>query len=212
VKDKGGVYMKFLGVVEQLFAQYGYLVLLIGLPLDAIALPVPPGNTTLTYSGYLSYKGVLELIPAMTAAFTGSVLGMTFTYYMGHKLGVPLIERYGKWIFLKSVHIEKTRKYYEKYGNKLLLFSYLIPGVRQFIGYFVGIIRIPYRTFALYAYIGSALWVSVFFGIGYIFGDQWQFIFMWVVKLLNFSLIGLCFALVVFLLFKWRNRQKAGVD
>lgn len=45
-------------MIERLFAQYGYLVLLIGLPMELIALPIPPGNSTLAYTGYLSYKNV----------------------------------------------------------------------------------------------------------------------------------------------------------
>lgn len=88
-----------LELIEQLFAQYGYLVLLIGLPLDAIAFPIPPGNTTLTYTGFLFYKGVLDWLPALAAAFGGSVLGMTITYGIGYKLGMPVVERYGKWLF-----------------------------------------------------------------------------------------------------------------
>ncbi|MBD0382567.1 DedA family protein [Paenibacillus sedimenti] len=204
--------MKLLSLIEQLFAEYGYLVLLIGLPLDAIALPIPPGNTTLTYTGYLSYKGVLDWLPSMAAAFAGSVLGMTITYWIGYLLGMPLIERYGKWLFLKPAHLEKTRKYYEKYGNNLLLFSYFIPGVRQIIGYFVGIIRVPYRTFALYAYTGSALWVIVFIGIGYYFGDQWHYVFLLVQQWLKYICIGLFVVLAAVLLLKWHKRLKSRVD
>ena len=48
-------------IVERLFAQYGYLVLLIGLPIELIASPIPPGNSTLAYTGYLSFKNVLNL-------------------------------------------------------------------------------------------------------------------------------------------------------
>lgn len=33
--------MNLIDVVERLFDQYGYYVLLIGLPLDFIALPIP---------------------------------------------------------------------------------------------------------------------------------------------------------------------------
>lgn len=198
--------MELLEFIEKWFAQYGYLVLLFGLPLDAIALPIPPGNTTLTYAGYLSYKGMLDWIPAIAAAWAGSMLGITITYGIGYKLGAPLFERYGKWLFLKSTHLEKARKYYGKFGNKLLLFSYFIPGLRQFIGYFAGTIRVSYRSFALYAYMGSFLWVIAFFGIGYIFGEQWQFVFVWVEQFLKFVLIGLCCVLVIVLLIKWRRR------
>lgn len=203
--------MKFLGLIEHLFAQYGYLVLLLGLPLDVIALPIPPGNTTMTYTGYLAYKGVLRWAPAMIAAWFGSMIGMTITYWIGYKLGTPIIERYGKLLFLKPSHLEKTRNYYEKFGNKLLLFSFFLPGIRQFIFYFVGIIRIPYRIFAVYAFTGSALWVVVFFGIGYLFGDQWHAIFIWVEQFLIYAMIGLCAVLAGVLLFKWRNRLKTGI-
>lgn len=198
--------MKLLEIVEQLFAQYGYLVLLIGLPLDAIALPIPPGNTTLTYTGYLSFKGILDLFPAMAAAFGGSAVGMTVTYVIGYKIGTPVIERYGKWLFLKPEYLEKTRKYYEKYGNVLLTVSFFMPGLRQFIGYFVGIIRIPYRIFALYAYLGAALWVLVFVGIGYIFGEQWQYVFLLVEEYLKYIFIGLCAVLILFVFIRWRRR------
>ncbi|SEI55023.1 hypothetical protein [Paenibacillus polymyxa] len=52
--------MDLIGVVEQLFHEYGYLVLLIGLPLDFMALPVPWGNSTLTHTGFLASKDMLH--------------------------------------------------------------------------------------------------------------------------------------------------------
>ncbi|MBB6675165.1 DedA family protein [Cohnella nanjingensis] len=194
--------------IELWFAKYGYGVLLIGLPLDAIALPLPPGNTTLTYTGYLSYKGVLRLVPAVAAAYTGAIAGMTITYAIGYKLGQPLIERYGKWLFLKPEHLEKTKAAYEKHGNKILLFSFFMPGVRQFIGYFAGIIRVPFRTFACYAYAGAALWVAAFVGIGYAFGDQWQLVFQGVERYLKVVWIALAAVLAGVLFLRWRRRRR----
>lgn len=206
--------MELIKLVEELFAQYGYLVLLIGLPLDAIASPIPPGNTTLTYTGYLSFKGILDVLPATAAAFGGAALGMTITYWIGYRLGAPLIERYGKWLMLKPEDVERTSKNYEKYGNLMLTFCFFMPGIRQFMGYFVGIIRIPFRTFAIYAYPGAALWVIVFVGIGYVFGEQWQFVFSLVQEYLKYLLFLFFFTVVLFLIqkrvmvLKKRKRKK----
>ncbi|MGE7054037.1 DedA family protein, partial [Paenibacillus glucanolyticus] len=111
--------MNLLELVEQLFEQYGYLVLLIGLPLDFIALPIPPGNSTLTYTGFLTYKGIVEMVPAFGSAFIGAAIGLTITYILGYKLGMPLIERYGKWLFIKPSLVEKTQVYYNKYGTQI---------------------------------------------------------------------------------------------
>jgi membrane protein DedA with SNARE-associated domain len=203
--------MKFLELVEQLFAQYGYVVLWLGLPLDAIALPIPPGNTTLTYTGYLCYKGVLYLLPALAAAYIGSLLGITITYWLGNTLGIALFERYGKWLRLKTEHLEQTRKAYEKYGNIMLLFSYFMPGVRQFFGYFAGIIHVPYRIFSFYAYIGSALWVLVFIGVGYVFGNQWQFAFTLVERFFKYIFIGFLCLIAFVILLKWRSKSRTSL-
>ncbi|MCC3376846.1 DedA family protein [Cohnella sp. REN36] len=193
--------------VELWFAKFGYLVLLVGLPLDAIALPLPPGNTTLTYTGYLASQGVLRLLPAVLCAYAGAIVGMTATYAIGYKLGQPLLVRYGKWLFLKPEHLDKVRAAYDKYGNKILLFNYFMPGVRQFIGYGAGIIRVPYRTFACYAYTGAALWVAAFVGIGYAFGDRWQDIFRLVERYLKFGWIAAAAILIVILALQWRRRR-----
>ncbi|UUZ92484.1 DedA family protein [Paenibacillus sp. P25] len=198
--------VKFLALVEQLFEQYGYLVLLIGLPLDAIALPIPPGNTTLTYTGYLAYKRTLDLRPAWLAAFAGSALGVLITYGIGYRLGMPLVERFGKWLSMRPEHLEKTRAYYEKYGNRSLIVSFFLPGIRQFIGYFLGIIRVPFRIFALYAFIGAALWVTAFMSIGYAFGEQWQYILLQMERRMKYVLIAAGLILLAVILLKWRKR------
>lgn len=200
--------MELLQMIEQLFAEYGYLVLLIGIPLDAIALPIPPGNTTLAYTGYLAYKGVLQLGPALLAAYIGSTFGITITYLLGRQLGVPIIEKYGKWLSLKPENVSKTEEYHERFGNKILLFSYFMPGVRQFIGYFFGISCMPFRTFAIYAYTGSALWVSFFIGIGYRFGEKWQRVFLLVEDFLLYIFLGICVVVIGYLFFKKLCRRK----
>lgn len=200
--------MNLIQIVERLFEQYGYWVLLVGLPLDFIALPIPPGNSTLTYTGYLSYKGVLHGGSAVLAAFLGAAIGVTITYVVGYKLGMPLIERYGKWLMLKPAHLEKTRRYYDKYGDRLLLVSFFIPGVRQFIGYFIGIIRVPFRTLLLYAYPGTLLWVLAFWGVGYLFGDQWEHMLGLVERYLKYFFIGVGGLLVCLLLIRRLRRSR----
>lgn len=199
--------MNLIDVVERLFDQYGYYVLLIGLPLDFIALPIPPGNSTLTYTGYLVYLGLLEWLPAYLLALTGACLGVTITYAIGYRFGSPLVDRFGRWLFIHPEFLEKTRKRYDRYGDKLLLFVFFVPGVRQFIGYFIGIIRLPYRTVATYAYGGTALWVTTFFFIGFIFGEQWKQVFNIVEKSLTRTLILIGIVFVLYQLAKWILRR-----
>ena len=200
--------MHVFEVIENLFAKYGYLVLLFGLPLDFVASPIPPGNSTLTYTGYLSHKGILLTIPALALAFAGSCIGFTITYVFGYKVGNPLIERYGKWLMLKPEYVKKTRRYYDRYGEKLLLIGFFIPGLRQFIGYFLGILRVPFRKVVLFAYPGIAMWVLGFFGVGYFFAEEWQKVFNLVEEYLVVLGTLVAVALVVILASKWRLRRR----
>lgn len=150
-----------MAYIEQLFEQHGYLVLFIGLLLDYIALPFP-GQTTLIYAGYLSYKDVLHILPSMSLSFLGSAGGLTVTYFVGNKVGMPVVKRFGKWVFLSQRKMAKTKRWFAKYGVALLLMSCFFPGIRQFIGYFSGIVGLPFRTFALYTYTSAFVWVVFF--------------------------------------------------
>lgn len=118
--------------------------------------------------------GFLTLV---VVAFAGTTVGMTITYFIGLKAGLPFIQRYGKWFLFSPAKLEKTQHWFERYGSFLISIGYFIPGVRHFTGYFAGIIALPFRKFALYAYGGALVWVIIFLGIGKVFGPQWMGIF-----------------------------------
>jgi len=203
--------MEALAWLERVFEQYGYLVLLIGLPVDFIALPLPPGQTTLAYTGYLVHKGTLSPVLAAAAAFFGAAVGVTATYTIGYQAGARLLDRFGKRLMLRPDALEKTRRYYERHGNRFLFASFFIPGVRQFAGYAVGMLRVPFRTFAVYAYAGAACWTAAFVGIGYAFGERWETAFAFVERYVAYVCAGLGAAAAAYVLrtlYKRRRRTK----
>lgn len=131
----------------------------------------------MAFAGFLSYTGRLDFLTLVVVAFAGTTVGMTITYFIGLKAGLPFIQRYGKWFLFSPAKLEKTQHWFERYGSFLISIGYFIPGVRHFTGYFAGIIALPFRKFALYAYGGALVWVIIFLGIGKVFGPQWMGIF-----------------------------------
>jgi len=162
--------------IEALFEQYGLLLLFVGLLLEFIALPFP-GEITMLYVGYLSYSGIINGWLALVLAFTGTTIGMTITFFLGKKVGMPIIVKYGKWVLLSPSKFEKTRVWFQRYGNFLVFIGYFIPGVRHVTGYFTGILGTSFKTFALYAYSGALFWCICFIGLGHAFGPQWRVLF-----------------------------------
>ena len=67
--------------------------------------------------------------------------------------------------------------WFDKYGYSLLFIGFFIPGVRHFTGYFVGIINLSFRRFAIIIYSGALFWVSFFLIGGYWLGDKMHDVF-----------------------------------
>lgn len=162
--------------IHELFQQYGYYVVLVGLLLEYIALPFP-GEPTLAYAGFLSHQGDLSLPILILLSFIGTSAGMTFQYFVGNKLGMPFIQKYGKYVFLTQKKINLTKMWFDKYGYFLIFIAFFIPGVRHFTGYFAGIINLPFRRFAMTIYAGALFWVSFFLIGGYWLGENLDAIF-----------------------------------
>ncbi|HHW36215.1 MAG TPA: phosphatase PAP2 family protein [Bacillales bacterium] len=153
--------------------QYGYMVLFVALLLELIAFPFP-GEVLMSYTGFLVFQGRLNWILSIIIAGIGSCTGMTISYWIGYKLGQPFFEKYGSRFHMGPERIEKFSHWYSKYGIKLLLIAYFIPGIRHITGYFSGTTRLPFRIYAIFAYIGAFLWVTVFISLGKLLGPQWE--------------------------------------
>jgi membrane protein DedA with SNARE-associated domain/membrane-associated phospholipid phosphatase len=153
--------------------QYGYISLFLGLCLELIAFPIPT-EVLMSYAGFLVYEGKLGWIPSILAAGIGSMVGITISYLIGYRLGAPFFQKYGHRVHLGPERLDKVSRWFKKFGNKMLIIGYFIPGVRHITGYFSGITRISYRAFAVYAYAGALIWTSVFISLGKVLGPQWK--------------------------------------
>ncbi|WNS41637.1 DedA family protein [Paenibacillus sp. MMS20-IR301] len=196
--------MEMLKWIQELFASYGYSVLFFGLLLEFIALPFP-GETTMAFAGFLSYTGRLDFFALVIVALAGTTAGMTITYFIGLKAGLPFIQRYGKWFLFSPAKLAKTQHWFERYGAGLISIGYFIPGVRHFTGYFAGIIALPFRKFAVYAYGGALFWVLLFLGIGKIFGPQWTGIFHLFETYALWMISGVAAIAVLIIVYRYRS-------
>ncbi|HWO55412.1 MAG TPA: DedA family protein [Paenibacillus cookii] len=157
--------------MNQLFEQYGYLVLFLGLFSESLALPFP-GELAMAISGHMSSFGDFHIPFIIFYSYVGAIIGTTVTFFVGYRLGTPFLEQYGKYVFLNQARLAKVKEWFGKYGNKLILISYFVPGLRHFTGYVSGVLKIRLRTFFLLNYIGGLVWVLVYVMIGKIFGPN----------------------------------------
>lgn len=161
---------------QQLLAwvtSYGYFAIFGLLVLGIVGLPVPD-ETLLTFTGYLVYRGNLDLPFAVAAALGGSASGMTISYGLGRIFGIRLLHRYGKYLHVTPERLARAHAWFERVGHWALTVGYFIPGVRHLTAYAAGMSEVAPHQFALFAYMGTILWVSSFISLGYFLGERWQ--------------------------------------
>ncbi|WP_080844270.1 DedA family protein [Cytobacillus gottheilii] len=159
-----------LEVILDMIENNGYIGLFMWLWVGVFVFPVPNEVITMTV-GLASSLGVLHPAGAFAAVYGGIVAALTTAYTLGRVIGRPLLSYFEKRERF-SKPIQKSMKIMDQYHALSLSISYFIPGVRNFLPFLYGFSKLPYKTFALFAYSGALLWLSIVFPLGLLFGDH----------------------------------------
>ncbi|RDW16056.1 alkaline phosphatase [Oceanobacillus arenosus] len=197
-----------MGDITVFIDKFGYIVLFVSLLLELIAFPLP-GEVLMSYTGFLVFQGRLNWIVSILIAGIGACIGMTISYWIGFRLGKPFFEKYGSRFHMGPERLEKFSLWFSKYGNKLLLIAYFIPGIRHFTGYFSGTTRLPFRIYAIFAYSGAFIWVTIFITLGKLLGPQWEAFHSSIKKYLIIGgIVALVISIAVFIYKKFNEEIK----
>jgi membrane protein DedA with SNARE-associated domain len=80
----------------------------------------------------------------------------------------------GKFVGLKQADVHKGFTWFEKHGNKVVLFGRLIPVVRSVVSIPAGGDKMPLVKFTLLTAAGSLVWNTIWVAVGWGLGDQWE--------------------------------------
>ena len=193
--------------LSQFLSQYGYFAIFGALMLGIVA-PFIPDDTILVLSGIAVHEGHLSMVPAIVAAYAGSLVGITVSYTLGRTGAVYALRRFKFLDRSIGKHLPQAQHWFDRYGKWTLFFGYFIAGVRHLTALFAGISGLSIRTFAAYAYPGGLTWVLAFMAIGYYLGAGWQA----VAHSVNRDAVIVAGAVAVLALLVWwlKRRQRAG--
>lgn len=194
ILTKKGAFAMPDNILFDLVHEYGYFTFFIVLCLGIIGLPIPNEVTVMT-AGLVASIPLLN--PTLTYVFSlaGIISGLTVCYLIGRFAGAPLIEKFQS--NTKNKYIRLSSSYIKKYGYKALWISYFFAGVRNFVPLLIGMNKLPYSTFAINAYITGLLWTTIFFTVGYLFGESIDDISKWINE------ISIFLGIIILLLILW---------
>ena len=71
-----------------------------------------------------------------------------------------------------------------------------------------GVLRMPWRKFLLFNFLGAVVWVSVIAGVGYLFGKHWEGL-VDLVEDANLAIAIVVVALAAFLVVEEERKKKS---
>ncbi|BCB97246.1 membrane protein [Dissulfurispira thermophila] len=149
---------------------YAILFLIIFCETGLVVTPFLPGDSLLFAAGTFAAIGALDIAILFVLLISAAMLGNTTNYWIGYFLG-PRIFHKENVRFLNKKHLERTHRFYEKYGGKTIIIARFVPIVRTFAPFVAGIGRMTYSKFISYDILGGTSWVSTCIFSGYFFGN-----------------------------------------
>jgi membrane-associated protein len=155
-------------------AQYGATVYLLLFMIVCCEIGIAPlfflpGDPLLFVCGAFCATGALDAWILGPVLFVATVVGSSLGYGVGRVLGHAVLNRKHRWLHQES--LQKTARFYERYGGMLLIFSPYIAVVRTFAPLLAGVFELGLARFVQFNLLGALLWVAILLGGGYAFGN-----------------------------------------
>ena len=194
-----------LNLLREYLAQYGYWAVAAALLLENSGVPVP-GEAVLLTASFLAFSEKRLSLPYIILTGTcAATLGDNIGFLIGHYGGRRLLARYRGVLRLSPRTIHRGERLFFRYGAATVLVARFIAGLRVLAGPMAGVLRMHWRKFVIYNFLGAVLWVTVISCAGYFFGSHWQRL-MQIVRTMNLGLLVI--AAFVALLIWWRATRK----
>lgn len=163
---------KHLSSLIQTCGLWTYLILFVIIFLETglVVTPFLPGDSLLFAAGTFAAAKALHVLWLFVLLSAAAILGDTANYWIGHFVGPKVFHQKKSRIF-KQEYLERTHRFYEKYGAETIIIARFVPIIRTFAPFVAGIGRMSYWRFISYNVIGGIGWVGLFVFGGYFFGN-----------------------------------------
>jgi membrane protein DedA with SNARE-associated domain len=194
--------------IVALIDHYGYLGLFVGLALGNIGLPIGteillPLAGALTVTGHLS-----SLWLTIVVALAGELGGGSVGYAIGRFGGVPLIERYGKYIHFTHGRLMRVHAFFERWGTFAIFVCRFLPVLRGIAALPAGVAEMNLPLFYLWTFLGSLIFCTFLILLGGALGTHINAVLP-LLRRGGYVVLGVAILAVVATVFVMRKRASA---
>ena len=151
--------------LADILSTYGYWAVFVLVALESAGVPLPGETALITAAIYAGTTHKLDISLLVAAASGGAILGDNVGYWVGRKVGAPLLLRYGRFIHLDGDRLALGQYLFRLHGGKIVFFGRFIAMLRAIVALLAGMNRMEWKRFFLFNACGGVAW-AIFYGLG----------------------------------------------
>jgi membrane-associated protein len=153
----------------ELVASHGVLIVTVITFLSCLAMPVPSSFVMLAAGAFVA-SGDLVGWQVISGALGGAVLGDQTGYELGRRGGAPLLARLNRAPARARI-LRRARGLLDRWGGgAVFLTRWAMSPLGPYVNPMAGALGMSRPRFATYAIAGEVVWVSLYVGLGFLFG------------------------------------------
>jgi membrane protein DedA with SNARE-associated domain len=161
----------FNSVIDWYMGNINYFTITLLMTIESSFIPFP-SEVVIPPAAWKAAQGDLNVGLVVLCGVMGSVLGAVFNYcfalLLGRKLVYSLADtKIAHLLLINRKSVEKSERYFLKYGNSSTFIGRLVPAVRQLISLPAGLSGMDIKAFVFYTALGSGTWTTILAALGY---------------------------------------------
>lgn len=203
--------LEFINILLSLSQDMGYAGIVVLMAIESSFIPFP-SEIIIPPAAYLASQGEMNIFLVILFGIVGSLIGAIINYWLALSLGRIIIYKIAdhkicRLLLLSSKKIEKSEKFFLRYGNISTLIGRLIPVIRQLISLPAGFAKMNFKSFCFYTGLGSGIWVIILAILGYTFGSNQELLVKYY-REITWFFIALVLVIAVIVVIKKRRNNK----
>lgn len=168
--------------MEHFISSHGYLAVFALMVAEAACVPIPSEVIMMlggalsgaTFAVTVAHVHPLNVGVVGAVGTAGDLTGACIAYWVGRLGGRPLVERWGRYVRLRTHELDRATRWFERRGQVTVLVSRVLPVVRTFISLPAGIAEMPFARFVVFTILGSLPWTFSLALAGHAIGAHWR--------------------------------------
>ncbi|MDO8529458.1 MAG: DedA family protein [bacterium] len=152
--------------IFQFLSHYGYWIM--------VPLMIVEGPVITIVSAMLAKLGAFNAVIVFVFSVAGDMIGDMILYWLGYAFGMSFVNKVGRYIGITENLVLRMKSYFEKHGGTTVFSVKATTGLCWATFTAAGIVRMDFKKFLKYSFLGGLVWSGFLVAMGYFYGYMWK--------------------------------------